>query len=131
MRAKDHYSGCVYTVNIYADEQKVSVPGSADANTLIKKLMKSGKTTLLLALADYAFGSSEFWKNNIAFGTCRTARTWIARTRIASTVKAIVNERIGNGEVSNKQGIRGREDVSVIRCRKKICLRLRIAPLAE
>ncbi|KAK9099017.1 hypothetical protein Syun_026062 [Stephania yunnanensis] len=27
-----------------------------------------------------------------------------ARTRIASTVKAIVDERIGNGEVSNKQG---------------------------
>ncbi|KAK9106715.1 hypothetical protein Syun_022726 [Stephania yunnanensis] len=35
-----------------------------------------------------------------------------ARTRIVSNVKAILDERIGNGEVSNKQGIRGREDVS-------------------
>ncbi|KAK9163479.1 hypothetical protein Syun_004381 [Stephania yunnanensis] len=76
--------------------------------------------TYNIAKADYAFGSSEFWKNNIAFGTCRTAKTWIAgkitfngqiqrtsayaRTRIASTVKAIVDERIGNGDVSNKQG---------------------------
>ncbi|KAK9115385.1 hypothetical protein Syun_022182 [Stephania yunnanensis] len=33
----------VYTVNIDADQQKVSVSGSVDANTLIKKLVKSGK----------------------------------------------------------------------------------------
>ncbi|KAK9152104.1 hypothetical protein Syun_010413 [Stephania yunnanensis] len=46
----------------------------------------SGKTTLLLALAG------------------RLGLGLQSRTRIASTVKAIVDERIGNGEVSNKQG---------------------------
>ncbi|KAK9089254.1 hypothetical protein Scep_028336 [Stephania cephalantha] len=46
----------------------------------------SGKTTSLLALAGRLGPGSQ------------------ARTRIASTVKAIVDERIGNGEVSNKQG---------------------------
>ncbi|KAK9091709.1 hypothetical protein Sjap_024886 [Stephania japonica] len=37
----------VYTVNIDADQQKVSVSGSVDANTLIKKLEKSGKYAVL------------------------------------------------------------------------------------
>ncbi|KAK9135504.1 hypothetical protein Syun_014834 [Stephania yunnanensis] len=43
---------------------------------------------------------------NDAVGSIRTVASFCAedksRTRIASTVKAIVDERIGNGEVSNK-----------------------------
>ncbi|KAK9093317.1 hypothetical protein Syun_028228 [Stephania yunnanensis] len=56
LKVNIHYDGCkqdvkkllqriegVYTMNIDKNQQKVSVTGSVDANTLIKKLVRLGK----------------------------------------------------------------------------------------
>ncbi|KAK1298744.1 hypothetical protein QJS10_CPB14g00317 [Acorus calamus] len=43
LKVNIHCDGWVYTVNIDAEQQKVTVSGSVDSATLIKKLNKSGK----------------------------------------------------------------------------------------
>ncbi|KAK9114752.1 hypothetical protein Syun_021549 [Stephania yunnanensis] len=63
-------------------------------------LTGTGKTFTMLQLRE---GQSQLCKSKATIRIASTVKA-IVDERIASTVKAIVDERIGNGEVSNKQG---------------------------